>query len=174
MSRRTAPAAFRGLTTTAFTGALAVPAHAVAGGGWPTGGAAVLLAATAAVVGLIAVADQVAATSALLALLAGGQVAAHLSLAAASHTHDENSSVPTALMFCTHAVAVLVGAVLISAAERVCRALSQAARRCLAVARTPICTRTAAAPTTDDQPLQHVLLLAASISHRGPPACAGM
>lgn len=174
MSRRTAPAAFRGLTTTAFTGALAVAAHAVAGGGWPTGGAAVLLAATASVVGLIAMADRVAATSVLLALLAGGQVAAHLSLAAASHTHDENSGVPTALMFCTHAVAVFVGAMLTSAAERVCRALCRAARRCLTVARTPVRTRTLAAITTDDQPLQHVLLLAASISHRGPPACVSL
>ena len=103
--------------------------------------------------------------------MAGGQVAAHLSLAAASHTHDENSSVPTALMALLHAGAVLIGAALLSASERLCHALSQVARRCQGSTRAPTGHRPAAPVIVDDQPLQHVLLIAASISHRGPPAC---
>ncbi|CAN5401856.1 hypothetical protein BH10ACT9_BH10ACT9_23300 [soil metagenome] len=163
------PAAFRALTTSAFTGALAVAAHAVAGGGWPTGGAAVLLASVAAVVGLIASADRAAGTPNLVALLAAGQLAGHLSLAIAGHLHDETSGLPTTLMLLTHAVAVLVGAALVSGCERLGSALSRVVRRCVRLACTPSDGR-ATAVRLDGHPWQHVLLIAASISHRGPPA----
>lgn len=170
MYRALSPSAgLRGLSTFAFTGALAVAAHAVAGGGWPAGGAGVLLTVTAAVVGLCALSERAAGTAMLAAVLAGGQLAGHVALAASGHSHGETSTAPTQVMLLTHAVAVVAGAVLVSACERLCQVLSQVARRCVSIARAPVEVRTALAVTPDDQPLQHVLLLAASISHRGPP-----
>ena len=161
----------RGLSACAFTGALAVAAHASAGGGWPVGGAGVLLAATAVVVGLSALSERAAAMPVLAALLAGGQLSGHLALAAAGHSHGQATPLPTEQMLVMHVVAVLVGAVLVSACERLCQLLSQVARRCVHISRVPVSIRTALPVAGDGQPLQHVLLLAASISHRGPPAC---
>jgi hypothetical protein len=152
-----------------FTGALAVAAHAVAGGGWPAGGAGVLLAATAAVVGLSALSERASGAPILAVLLAGGQLAGHVALSAAGHSHGQTSTLPIQLMLLTHAVAVVAGAVLVSACERLCQVLSRVARRCVGIARVPVDVRTGPAVTQDGQPLQHVLLLAASISHRGPP-----
>ena len=170
MSHRiSATAGLRALTASALTGALAVAAHGWAGGGWPVGGAGVLLAATAAVVGLSALSERAAATPMLAVLLAGGQLGGHLALAVAGHSHA--SPLPGPLMLSMHLVAVAVGAVLMSACERLCQVLSQVARRCVRISRVPVGTRTALPVTGDGQPLQHVLLLAASISHRGPPAC---
>lgn len=71
-------------------------------------------------------------------------------------------------MIGAHAGAVVVGAALIAAADLLFRALSAAVRGVagltdpLAVAATP--------PVVEgDQPQQTMLLLAASVSHRGPP-----
>lgn len=106
----------------------------------------------------------------LAALLACGQLTGHVALAAAGHAHGETSTLPAPLMLLTHAVAVVAGAVLVSACERLCQVLSRAVRRCVGIAQLPVDVRTPRAVTPDGQPLQHVLLLAASISHRGPPA----
>jgi hypothetical protein len=73
-------------------------------------------------------------------------------------------------MLLTHAAAVLVGATLVSACERLGAALSRVLRRCVHLACTPSDIRAATAVRLDGQPWQHVLLLAASISDRGPPA----
>jgi hypothetical protein len=73
------------------------------------------------------------------------------------------------MMFGAHLAAVSVGAGLIACGARLWAALSRVVR---AVARE---RRTAPVPTVrvmargSDQPLQSALLLAASVSHRGPP-----
>ncbi|WP_197379184.1 hypothetical protein [Mycolicibacterium mengxianglii] len=172
MSARVSPVArLRGLTASAFTCALAVAAHALAGGGWPTGGAAALLVVVAVAICLAAVADRAAQKPTLIALLAAGQGAAHAALAC-GHLHGETSTVPWQLMLLAHALAVIAGASLMSAAEGLCCALSRVVRRCV----TTVCGAPHVPKTTrawlEHPPRQHVLLLAASISHRGPPVCA--
>jgi hypothetical protein len=67
-----------------------------------------------------------------------------------------------------HAAAVAAGAVLIAAGDRLCQALSTAVRAITAPSSwppEPVVVET----TTSDQPLQSMLLLVASVSHRGPP-----
>ena len=63
--------------------------------------------------------------------LAVGQAVSHLMLAAAGHSHGP---VPGGAMLAAHLLAVVIGALLITGAERLCRALStvlggRAARR---------------------------------------------
>ena len=168
------PASLRGLTAAAFTGALAVAAHAVAGGGAPHGGAPVLLAATAAVIGLAAISDRASDIRVLASLLAGGQLVGHMALATAGHSHGETSSWPSLLMLLMHLVAVAVGAVLVSACERLVHALTRVVRQRVAAVRAPVEIRQTAPVIRDCQPLQHILLIAASISHRGPPVCISL
>jgi hypothetical protein len=71
-------------------------------------------------------------------------------------------------MLAAHASAVVVGAILIAAGDRLCCAVSRVLK---------VATRAVAAPIPakqvavlgGDQPLRSALLLAASVSHRGPP-----
>jgi hypothetical protein len=71
-------------------------------------------------------------------------------------------------MWAAHMIAIALGAVLIAAGDRLCRALSRAitaaVRRVL-----PPAARPFAASREADQPLHSTLLLAVSVSHRGPP-----
>ena len=148
-----------------LTAALALAAHGTANGAAPSGGGATLLVVLAAILGGLASscrrADGLAGITALLGV---GQVLGHLLMAAAGHTH----AAPGPAMAGAHAAAVLVGAVLIASAERLGRALSQTLRR-FTLPSTGGPRGAAAASAGSDQPLQWMLLLAASVSHRGPP-----
>ena len=64
----------------------------------------------------------------LLALLAVGQLLAHVMLTAAGNTECAVSGGPPAAMLAAHAVALVVGAALIAAGDRLCRAVSSALR----------------------------------------------
>ena len=87
-------------------------------------------------------------------------------LAAAGHSHGP---APGGAMLTAHLVAVVVGALLIAGAERLCRALSTVLGE-PAARRTPLpVVRPTWAPVRPDHPLQSRLLVAVSISHRGPP-----
>lgn len=163
------PAALlRGAAAGALTATLAVAAHSAAGGAVPSGAAAVLLALLSAVLGAVAgSAERLAEPRMLVALLAAGQVLGHLTLAAAGHSHAASLH-PTMLL--AHLLAVGAGAVLIGGADRLCRALSGTVRGCMrAPVRAPLTLRRPALPRVH-QPLQSRLLIAVSISHRGPPA----
>jgi hypothetical protein len=70
--------------------------------------------------------------------------------------------------FRAHATAVVVGAVLIAAGDRLCRALSTAVRPLTVGSSRPPQPVVIEAKTTD-QPLQWMLLLLSSMPHRGPP-----
>ncbi|HTY27958.1 MAG TPA: hypothetical protein VMD51_07410, partial [Mycobacterium sp.] len=96
-----------------------------------------------------------------------GQVVGHLMLAAAGHSH---AAVPDAAMLAAHLIAVVIGALLIAGAERLCRTLSTVLRGGQA-GRAPVpLPGLVRAPVRPHHPLQSRLLVAASISHRGPPA----
>jgi hypothetical protein len=164
----------RGTATGAFTGALAIAAHALAGDVLPSAGCAALLLVLAVTAGALTASwPRTEHTPALLGVLAAGQAVGHLALSTGGHVHTESAaSLPTPVMALAHLVAIGVGAVLIRGCERLCAALSSIVRRHT--------HRDAGAPDAmsrpprfrADQPLQHVLLLAASISHRGPPVGA--
>jgi hypothetical protein len=103
-------------------------------------------------------------------LLAVGQLVAHLMLTAAGHTHCPSSGgPPAAAMLAAHAVALVAGPALIAAGDRLCRAVSSALGAFVRELPRTLATGAGAAVTAGDQPLRSTLLLAASVSRRGPP-----
>ena len=164
----------RGTATGAFTGALAIAAHALAGDVLPSAGSAALLVVLAVAAGALTASwARTAHTPALLCVLAAGQAVGHLALSTGGHVHTASAaSLPTPVMALTHLVAIGVGAILIRGCERFCAALSSIVRR--HTHRNAGAPRATARPPRFrvDHPLQHALLLAASISHRGPPVGA--
>lgn len=159
----------RGVATGLLTAALAVAAHGAGGGVLPNGAATASLAILAATAGALATTIPRANTPRyLLGLLAVGQLLGHLLLSAAGHPHAGSAAPPAAVMLAAHLLAIVAGAILIGAGERLWRALSCAVRAVVRV----VCTvdaRPAAVARRADQPLRSALLLAASMSHRGPP-----
>jgi len=151
---------------------LAVAAHALAGGALPSGGVAALLIVVSLATGLAAMTERASHGAVLLAVLAAGQFAAHVSMAAVGHSHGDSVALSWPFMLLTHGLAVAAGARLMSLSEWLFGSLCRVVRRCVAVLQMP--ARLAAAPgiRPEYQPLQHVSLLAFSISHRGPPARA--
>lgn len=160
-------ARLRGLATASVTATLAVAAHAAAGGGLPSGGAVAELVVLATVIGAVAFTMR-ANTGALLGLLAAGQLLGHLLLGAVGHSHSQGGA-PTSAMLAAHAAAVLIGALLIAVGEHLCAAVSRAVRVAASIPRELPCVLTTVTAGTADQPLFSELVLAASMSHRGPP-----
>lgn len=161
-------ARLRGIAAGLLTAALAVAAHGAAAGAVPSGTAAVLLAVLAATVGGLATTiRRTADVRVLIGLLASSQFVGHVMLGAAGHSHGEATS-PGPAMLVAHAIAVVLGAILIAAGDQLCCAVSRVVE---------VSTRSVVAPIPSwpvvvagaDQPLRSALLLAASVSHRGPP-----
>ena len=154
-----------------LTAALAIAAHAMAEGAAPPGAAAVLLSVLAVTAGAVAAnIDRTADARVLFALLALGQLVAHVMLTVAGHTHCAASGgSPAAAMLAAHAVALVVGAALIAAGDRLCRAVTSALRAFACELPGMLATAAAAAVTAGDQPLRSTLLLAVSVPRRGPP-----
>jgi hypothetical protein len=165
------PAArLRGTAAGLLTGALAVAAHGIGSGTVPTGAAAAQLAVIAATVGALTGTIRGAADArALLALLAAGQLLGHLMLSAVGHSHTSASTPHAAAMLAAHVLAIAVGALLIAAGERVCRAVSRGVRAAVRIVSQPVTAVPIVTAPAADQPLRSALLLAASVSHRGPP-----
>ena len=158
----------RGVSAGLLTAALAVAAHGAADSAAPSGTAVVLLAVLAATVGGLATTiDRTADAHVLLGLLATGQLIGHLMLSAAGHSHGGRSS-PAPAMLVAHGLAVVAGAVLIAAGDRLCRAVSRIVEVAARAIAQPIPGRPLVVACAD-QPLRSALLLAASVSHRGPP-----
>jgi hypothetical protein len=105
----------------------------------------------------------------LLCLLAAGQLLGHLMLSAVGHSHAPIAAPPGAAMLAAHLVAIAAGAVLIAAVDRLCSALSRAVRAAVRTVGPPVMAAPALSAGAADQPLRSALLLAASVSHRGPP-----
>lgn len=165
------PAArLRGTAAGLLTGALAVAAHGVGSGAAPTGAATAQLAVLAATVGALAGTIRRATDArVLLGLLAAGQLLGHLMLSAVGHSHTPTSTPPAAAMLAAHLIAIAVGALLIAAGERLCRAVSRGVRAAVRIVSPPVAAVPVVARAAADQPLRSALQLAASVSHRGPP-----
>jgi len=151
-----------------LTAALAVTAHGVGSGAVPTGAAAAQVAVLAATVGALAASLRAADARVLVGLLAVGQLIGHVVLGAVSH-HTPSTAPPAAVMLTAHVAAVAIGAVLIAAGDRLCRAVSRAVQAAVRVISQPVVVAPVVAVRHADQPLRSALLLAASVSHRGPP-----
>lgn len=163
----------RGLAAGSLTAALATTAHAAASGGAPSGATAAQLVVLAIVIGGLSAtirgADRFRVQ---LMLLAVGQLLGHLLLGAVGHHHGTSAGPSATTMVAAHLVAVTCGAALVAAAGYLCAALSRAVRAAVAPTSTPVFTAPPAALVAADQPLRSALLLAASMSHRGPPVGA--
>jgi len=105
----------------------------------------------------------------LLGLLAAGQLLGHVMLETVGHTHASFVAPPAGAMLAAHLAAIAVGAVLIAAGDRLCRAVSRAVRAAVRSTCLPPTAPYVVALGSADQPLRSALLLAASVSHRGPP-----
>ena len=170
MSTANAAARLRGTAAGLLTAALAVAAHAVGSGAAPTGAVVAQLVVLAATVGaLAATLPRAADTRILLGLLAAGQLCGHVILTAVGHSHAATTAPPAAVMLAAHVVAIGAGALLIAASDRLCRAVSRAVRAAVRTVVAPVFVAPASAIGAADQPLRSALLLAASVSHRGPP-----
>ena len=105
----------------------------------------------------------------LLGLLAAGQLVGHLMLSAAGHSHARAGCSPAAAMLAAHAAGGRRRCALIAAGDRLCRAVSRAVRGRRADRRRADREQRLSSSIGADQPLRSALLLAASVSHRGPP-----
>jgi hypothetical protein len=162
----------RGVMTGLLTAALAVAAHGAGGGVLPNGAATVSLAVLAGTAGALATNTSCASSLRyLMGLLAAGQVLGHLLLSVAGH-HHAGSAAPAASMLAAHLLAIAAGATLIGAGERLWHALSRAVHAVVRVA-CIVGARPVAIRRRADQPLRSALLMAASMSHRGPPVSLG-
>jgi len=112
---RGVPRVLRGLATAGVSAALAVAAHAAAGGGLPSTGTAVVLTAVLAGAG-VALADRRRGFRSILAVVGAGQLGMHVLLDQFGHAHAGTDV--SALMVVTHAVAAVAVAMLLAGAER--------------------------------------------------------
>jgi hypothetical protein len=170
MSIASPAARLRGTAAGLLTAALAVAAHSVDSGAAPTGAVVAQLAVLAATVGAPAATIARASDArVLLGLLAAGQLCGHLILSAVGHSHGAATAPPAAVMLAAHVVAVGAGALLIAASDRLCRSVSRAVRAAVRIVAAPVAVAPVVVVGRADQPLRSALLLAASMSHRGPP-----
>ena len=169
-STRNPAARLRGSAAGLLTAALAVAAHSIGSGAAPTGAVIVQLAVLAATIGaLAATITRTADARAMMGLLATGQLFGHLILSAVGHHDAAGTTPPAALMLTAHAAAIGTGALLITASDRLLRAVSRAVRAAVRIVAAPVAFAPVAVVGHADQPLRSALLLAASMSHRGPP-----
>jgi hypothetical protein len=161
------PALLRGAAVGALTAALALAAHGTAAGVFPAGG---VFAQVLVLAGAVAVPAAVTrpGLGGLLAMLAAGQAAGHQLLGVDGHAHAQLNP---AVMLAAHIAAVVGGALLIGAGERLGAALSRTVAAICGPA-SPRVPPAASARRRAGQPLQSALLVRASISHRGPPVAA--
>ena len=169
MSPSSSTARLRGAAVGLLTATLAVAAHGVGSGVPPSGSAVVLLSVVAAGIGaLAATARRAADRTGLMVLLSIGQLLGHLLLSATGHDHGQIGAPPASVMLAAHVLAIGLGALLISAGDRLARALSRVVRAATRVRPLPPAT-TVLAPRRVEPPLLRMLLLSSSLSYRGPP-----
>ena len=94
-SRERSASRFRGCSVAGFTALLAVTAHGMASGKFPTGGTAALLVVLAAGMGaMVSASDRTAGPWPLLGVLALGQLGSHLVLSSCGHPVPERDRPP--------------------------------------------------------------------------------
>ncbi|TLG17928.1 hypothetical protein FEK35_02030 [Nocardia cyriacigeorgica] len=145
MDRRPTTGSPRGFLVGASAGALAIAAHGLAGGGYPSSAELTLVLIAASVTGLAAGARPMGRGS-ILTLLLAGQLAGHAVLTGLyGHEHASatpagellGGALPSAPMLLAHFVAALICAALILLAERLHRAVSTAVRIAVAAPSPP-------------------------------------
>ncbi|WP_454792917.1 hypothetical protein [Mycolicibacterium lutetiense] len=167
VARIDSAARLRGTAVGSLTAALAIAAHGVAGGALPGGAVAAQLVVLAVTLGTVAATLAGAHRTAVLwGLLGTGQLLAHGLLATAGHVHAAPSGLA---MFGAHVAAVSLGAGLIACGARLSAAVSRVARAMVRTGRLTPGSTACVTTRSADQPLRSALLLAASVSHRGPP-----
>ncbi|NEW44338.1 hypothetical protein [Nocardia cyriacigeorgica] len=170
----------RGFLVGASVGALAVAAHGLAGGGYPSSAELALVLIAASVTGLVAGAlPWRRGPVPVLGVLAAGQVAGHGALTGIyGHEHAPSTSAPLAGellggylpsggMLLAHLGATLVCAALIPVAERLYGAISAALRVLLAPPRTRV--RQGSAPTFESVVRLPSFAPAGATGPRAPP-----
>ncbi|MET0701236.1 MAG: hypothetical protein ABWY93_16395 [Mycobacterium sp.] len=158
------------MTVGAYTGALAIAAHGFADGMLPTGGTVALLAVVAAAFGAcVARWDRTSQARVLIGVLGLGQLVGHVTLSACG---GMSLSKPSPLMLAAHFAAVVCGALLVVISEQLYTALSSAIQSARRTAVGPVTPGVLLVAVRTDPPQQRVRLIAASISHRGPPVGA--
>jgi hypothetical protein len=161
-------ARLRGIAAGLLTAALAVAAHGATDHAVPSGTAVALLAVLAATVGALTTSMSRASDArVLLGLLGTGQLVGHVMLTVAGHRHG-TAAAPGSAMLAAHALAVLAGAVLIATGDRLCRAVSRVLEVAVRAVVPPVPTKPFVIALAD-HPQRSALLLAASVSHQGPP-----
>lgn len=151
----------RGATAGALTGALAIAAHAVAGGGVPTGPGAALFVAVVAAVGVAGAHLPAVPT---VVLLAVGQAGTHgvLTTVPAEHTHLSGT------MLAAHVVAVVGCARLLTVAARLHIAITHVVRAVLSTGPVPVEAPVRVAPVGAVRRIVEARP-PPSIRRRGPP-----
>lgn len=164
-------ARLRGTAAGLLTVALSLAGHAAGGGVTPSGAAAIQLLLIGATAGAVAsLLSRAGEIGVMVSLLAVGQLGAHVVLSAAGHGHASPQS--GWVMAAAHLAATALGAMLLCIGDRLCRKLSRVVRAAARQLPLPVPVPKCAVVRTADQPLRSALLLAASMSHRGPPVCA--
>lgn len=161
------PVLLRGGAAGLVTAALSLAAHATGGGHLAVGPGMVGLLLVGVTVGAVATATPRARNVGPMALLlSAGQLVGHAVLAVG---HPHAAAATHGPMLTAHVGAVLVGALLINAGERLCRLLGRVVRRTAVPAEATVSDTPERVLCAADQPLFAELLLATSMSHRGPP-----
>ncbi|MEW5809405.1 MAG: hypothetical protein AB1925_08120 [Actinomycetota bacterium] len=163
------PALLRGAAAGLLTAALTLAAHGLGGGTVAVGPAAVHVLLVALTVGAVA-STLPRGMGAMALLLSAGQLVGHTLLSIAHPHVPAHAQVgPHGAMLVVHLAAVLLGAGLISVGEQLYRALNRVVRRTVAPAAAAMFAAPPRLLAGGDQPLIAELLLATSMSHRGPP-----
>ncbi len=170
------PRVLRGLAAAGSSAALAVAAHAAAGGALPSTGLAVVLTTLLAGAG-VALADRQRGLPSILAVVGGGQLTLHVLLDRLGHAHGAVNGDSSVSMLVTHTVAAIVVAVLLAGAERSVFAMAAVLRWLLGGVlaapqprpATGLSTRPAAPPALAPGSITMTVLLTRVIARRGPP-----
>lgn len=173
-TRSTSPTApLRAAAVGSTTATLSAAGHALGGGGLPSGAVSVQLA----LVGLACAGVTLRGAGRflqLLAVLTVGQVVGHVLSTVSGHhmgpvPGERFAAGDGVTMLAWHAVAVSCAAALIAVGEASCRALSHARKAMTPPASHPVADAAPSPLPRREHPQRSILLLTASLSHRGPP-----
>ncbi|WP_194852977.1 hypothetical protein [Nocardia sp. SYP-A9097] len=163
-------ARLRGAAVGAASGAVAIFAHGLGGGGMaPDGSALALLFAVCAVIGVVVASVRPRyGVASVMGMLAAGQGIGHIALSM-SMGHHHHAMSPSMLV--AHLVAIPFGALAIRAAEAgMRRAITSVRRFILALGITAVpAQRPARTTSVDERAAVRLLLVSPAIARRGPP-----
>ncbi|MCX5045103.1 hypothetical protein OG921_18210 [Aldersonia sp. NBC_00410] len=167
MAAAPSPRHLRGLFVGAGAGALTIAAHGLGGGSYPNSTGAALLLVVSAGIGVIAASPRTAGSATLLTLLGFGQLAGHVALGELTGHQHNAATLGPAQMAAAHAVATLLCAALIVAAERLHSFATSVLRA--ATSTVPVAVSRRRARVRLGMPVFVGAVAHSPISRRGPP-----